>query len=317
MTLDDIYEEMRSAQTVVIMAHENPDGDAIGSCLGLCLALKNMGKDVDVLMRNYPRTFSYLPGLEFIKETTDVESYDLAFTLDCPDLNRVCEDYQPVFNNAKVTVEFDHHMNNAMFADYNIVDHVNPATCQILAHSFQYLGIEITKEIATCLITGIITDTGGFRNTGTNVDTFDFASTCLEIGVNFTKIYRDAMCVISKAKFEAQKICMDRMEFFHDGKIAFTYLNLEDDERIGVEDGDHDGIVDIGRSIEGVEVSIFLYQRGEGYKASLRSNDYVNVAEICQTFGGGGHIRAAGATLNMSLEDAKNAIIAEVDKAIK
>ena len=122
---------------------------------------------------------------------------------------------------------------------------------------------------------------------------------------------------MTKSKFEAQKLAMNRMEFFEDGKIAFTYMTKADDAELNVKAGEHDGIVEIGRSIEGVEVSIFLYEKTTGYKASLRSNDYVNVSEVCLMFGGGGHIKAAGATLNMPFEEAKKAIINEAIKFLK
>lgn len=317
MTLDDILEEINKAETFVITAHENPDGDAIGSCLAMCLVLRGMGKRADVLMNEYPANFSFLPGIENIKSETEIENYDMAIVLDCPDIKRVPENLIQYFENAKVKVEFDHHNKNSMFADYNIVDHVAPACCQILVSSFEYLGIAISKEIATCLLTGIITDTGGFKNSGITSETFDFASWALSIGINVSKVYRQSMLIVTKSKFELQKICMDRLEFFENGKIAFTYITKEDDERIGVEPGDHDGIVEIGRNIEGVEVSIFLREKEKGFKASLRSNDYANVSEICLMFGGGGHIKAAGATINLPLEEAKKAIIAETIKYLK
>lgn len=317
MTLDDILEEIKSAETVVIMAHENPDGDAIGSSLAMCLAIKNFGKKVDVLMKEFPANFSFLPGTENIKSFTDIENYDLAIVLDCPEIKRVPQDFIPYFENAKVKVEFDHHNKNSMFGDYNIVDHVSPACSQILVSTFEYLGIEITKEIGTCLLTGIITDTGGFKNSGITTETFEFASWALEKGINLSSVYRQSMMTITKTKFEVQKLCMERMEFFADGKIAFTYITDEDDERIGIETGDHEGIVEIGRNIKGVEVSIFLDEKEKGFKASLRSNDYVNVSEVCLMFGGGGHIKAAGATINLPLEEAKKAIISEAMKYLK
>lgn len=136
-------------------------------------------------------------------------------------------------------------------------------------------------------------------------------------GLNLSKIYTQAMLTMSKSKFEAQKLAINRLEFFANGKIAFTYMTKDDDKAIGVKAGEHDGIVEIGKSIEGVEVSIFLYEKEKGFKASLRANDYVNVSEVCLTFGGGGHIKAAGATLNMSFEEAKKSIINEVKKHLK
>ena len=318
MTLDEILKEAKKVVTILILTHENPDGDAIGSSLGLCLALQNMGKTVEVLMSEYPANYSFLPGIENIKTEASFEKYDMAIVVDCPDIKRVNSTYIPYFENATVTAEFDHHSKNSMFADYNIVNHVSPACAQILMSSFEYLNIEITKEIATCLLTGIITDTGGFKNAGITAETFEFAAWALTKGVNVSKIYRESMLVTTKTKFEAQKLAMDRLELSEDGRVAFTYMTLEDDARIGIETGDHDGIVEIGRNIAGVEVSVFLYQREEGsFKASLRSNDYMDVADVCMMFGGGGHIRAAGCSVEMKLEDAKKAILAEVKKHLK
>lgn len=319
MTLDEIIVEIKNASSVVILAHEGPDGDAIGSSLAMKHAIKSLGggKRVDILMKDYPANFSYLPGVEEILKETDVEKYDLAIVLDCPDLNRVNEEYRKYFETAEVKVEFDHHSKNAMFADYNIVNHVSPACSQVLVSTFGYWGIEMTKDIITCLITGIITDTGGFKNSNITTETFEFAAWALTKGVNISKIYNTSMMIMSKNKFEVQKLANERLEFHADGKVTFTYITLEDSERLGLKEGDHDGIVEIGRCIEGVEVSVFLYEKENGFKASLRSNDYVNVAEVCTTFSGGGHIKAAGATMTKDLEESKQLILGEVIKKLK
>lgn len=317
MTLDDILVEIKKAENIVIMAHEAPDGDAIGSSLAMCLMLRNMGKNAIVLMKDFPETFSYLPGIEFIKTESEIKNYDLAIALDCPTQKRINLEFIEYFENAKVKIQIDHHNKNDMFADHNIVNHVSPATAQILVSSFEYLGLEITKEIAICLLTGIITDTNGFRNSNVTVESFEFASWCLEKGINLSSIYHQSMLMMSRTKFEAQKLAINRLEFFEDGKIAFTYLKKSDDEELGIKAGERDGIVEIGKSIEGVEVSIFIYEKDNGFKASLRSSEYVNVSDVCSVFGGGGHIKAAGATLNMNFEEAKKAIIAEVTKNLK
>lgn len=319
MTLDEILKEIQNAQTVVILAHEGPDGDAIGSSLAMCLMIKSLdeNKRVDVLMKDYPANFSFLPGLEYIKKETELEKYDLAIVLDSPDINRVNEEYRKYFEDADVKIEFDHHSKNAMFADYNIVNHVSPACSQVLVSSFEYLGLEMTKDIIINLMTGIITDTGGFKNSNTTAESFEFAAWALTKGVNISKIYNTSMMIMSKNKFEVQKLASSRLEFLADGKVTFTYITKEDSEALGLKEGDHDGIVEIGRCIEGVEVSIFLYEKEKGFKASLRSNDYVNVAEICSAFSGGGHIKAAGATMTKDLEESKTMIVNEVLKHIK
>ena len=293
MTLDEILVEVKKSDNIVIMAHEVPDGDAIGSSLAMCLALRNMGKNAIVLMKDFPENFSFLPGIEFIQKESEIKVFDMAIVLDCPNSKRLNEAFEEYFENAKVKVQFDHHNKNDMFGDYNVVNHVSPATAQILVSSFQYLQIEITKDIATCLLTGVITDTGGFRNTNVTVESFEFASWCLEKGINLSRIYQESMLTMTKTKFEAEKLAMNRLEFL-------------------------DGIVEIGRTIEDVEVSIFLYEKEKGYKISLRSNEYVNVSEVASIFGGGGHIKAAGATiLNMSFDEVKKAIISEVTKNLK
>ena len=317
MTLDEILKEIQNAESFVILSHESPDGDAIGSSLGMCLALQNMGKKAEVIMKEYPANFNFLPGIENIKTEGSMEEYDVAIVVDCPELKRVNSIFHKYFENAKVKIEFDHHGKNAMFADYNIVDQVSPACAQILVSSFEYLNIEITKDIATCLLTGIITDTGGFKNSGITTETFEFAGWALSKGVNVSNIYRQSMMIITPSKFEMQKMAMDRLEFFADGKIAFTYITKEDDEKVGMEPGDHDGIVEIGRNIKGVEISIYLHEKEKGFKASLRSNDYVDVSEICMLFGGGGHVKAAGATINMNLQEAKKAILQEAINHLK
>ncbi len=317
MTLDEILKQVKKVQTICIMAHEGPDGDAIGSSLALYHIFKEMGKEVEVLMKKVPETFTFLPGFETIKETPSREKFDMGIVVDCPDIKRVHKDLIPYFESAEVTAQFDHHMNNSMFADYNVVNHVAPACCQILVESLDYLEVEISKDAMTCFLTGIITDTGGFKNSGTSVETFEIAGRALEMGINLSKIYKKSLMEITRTRFEIQKVSMERMEFLADGKISFTYIQLEDEKNLGLKDGDHEGIVEIGRNIKGVEVSIFLREQEKDYKISLRSNDYVNVAEVCMVFGGGGHIRAAGASTTLNLEEAKRALVKEIEKRLK
>ncbi|MGN1298625.1 MAG: bifunctional oligoribonuclease/PAP phosphatase NrnA [Candidatus Scatovivens sp.] len=316
MTVDDILEEINKADSFLVLSHENPDGDAIGSSLSMMLALKNMGKDVDLVIKEYPENFSFLPGTELIKNFPEKKEYDVAIAVDCADIKRINSIYLEYFENSKVKIQFDHHTKNTMFADYNFVNPVSPACCQILSTVFDYMNVEKTKDIITCLLTGIITDTGGFRNTNISTDSFDFASFALSNGINVSKIYNQVLMVMTKERFEAEKLAMQRMEFFEEGKITFTYITNEDKKKIGTKVGDLDGIVEIGKKIKGVEVSIFIYEREDDFKISLRSNSYADVSEICMMFGGGGHIRAAACNMATTLEEAKKKIITETKKHI-
>ncbi len=318
MTLDNIIEEIKNAKTIVILTHETPDGDAIGSCLAMKLALKQIGKNADVIIKEVPRIFDFLPQREYIKTSSDIQEYDLAISLDCADFKRmVGNEY---FEKAKQTIVIDHHSSNKMYGNINFVNPVSPACCQILIGMFQYFNINIDKELGTCILTGIITDTGGFRYSGVNSDTFEFAAELLEKGVNVSNVYKRVLDTRTKANFELMRKIIDRMEFLEDGKVTFTYITGKDLEEVNAEIGDHEGLVEFSRDIEGVEVSVFIRQRDneeDVYKVSMRSNDYVNVSDVCLMFGGGGHERAAGAIIQGNIEQVKQKIMKELKKVLK
>ncbi len=316
MTLEHILEEIKKAKKIVILTHENPDGDAIGSSLGMYIALRKMGKEPDIIIPELPRVYNFLPEIENVKKEGQKEPYDLAIALDCATI-KMLNGWANYFEDAKVKVTIDHHGTNTMYGDYNYVNPDAPACAQTLISIIQYFGVEIDKKIGTCLLTGIITDTGGFQYQSTTPETFEFAAELLQTGVNVSDIYKRVMNTMTKANFELRKRAIERMEFFKEGKIAFTYVTKEDIEEANAETGDFEGIVEEGRNIEGVEVSIFLRETQKGFKVSLRSNDYVNVSDVCLLFGGGGHIHAAACTIAQSLEQVKEKIVNEVKVHIK
>lgn len=280
-------------------------------------ALIQMGKKVDVIIPSFPKTFLFLPNADKIKSEADKNfSYDLGIALDCTDTKRL-KGYEDYYENAKVKISIDHHGSNTMFADYNYVDPVSPACAQILVIVLANLSVKINKEIGECIMTGIVTDTGGFMYQGVTTETLEIAANMLRLGVNLSNICKRTLQTKTKANFELTKVTMDRMEFFENGKIVFTYITLDDEEKFGVEPGDHEGLVEKGRDIEGVEVSIFLREVDNGFKASLRSNNYVDVSDVCSIFGGGGHIRAAGCTMHFPLEQAKEKMIERVKNYLK
>lgn len=318
MTLDNIIEEIKKAESIVILTHETPDGDAIGSCLAMRVALEQLGKNADVIIKEVPRIFDFLPERENIKTTSDIEKYDLAISLDCADFKRLVGNEH--FEKAKQTIVIDHHSSNKMYGNINFVNPVSPACCQILIGMFQYFNINIDKSLGTCILTGIITDTGGFRYSGVNSDTFEFAAELLDKGVNVSNIYKRVLDTRTKANFELMKKTIDRMEFLEDGKVTFTYITSKDLEEVNAEIGDHEGLVEFSRDIEGVEVSVFIRQKDNEenvYKVSMRSNDYVNVSDVCLMFGGGGHEKAAGALIQGDIEQVKQKIMKELKKVLK
>ena len=317
MTLDEILKEIKKAENIVILTHESPDGDAVGSSLAMKHMVEKLGKNADVIIPELPRLYNFLPKSDEVKQDSEVKQYDLAIAVDCANLKRLGQ--KEHFEHAKKTNGIDHHGSNEMFADLNYLNPVSPACCEILAAMAEYYEINLDKNIGTCLMTGIITDTGGFRHKGITPETFEFTAELIRIGVDIPDIYKKTMCTKTRANFELTKKVMDRMEILEDGKVAFTYINSQDEEEAGAEPGDHEGLVDIGRNIEGVEVSVFIRQKENenAYKASLRSGDEINVSDICLMFGGGGHQRAAGALIQGNVEQVKEKIMKEVSKALK
>ena len=316
MTLDNILEEIDKANSIVILTHENPDGDAIGSSLAMYNALKMYGKNPDIIIPAYSKIFDFLPGIENVKKESDIEEYDLAISLDCPTI-KMLNGFSKYFENAKSKVVIDHHGSNSMFGDFNYVNPDAPACAQLLIIMFEYFKFEITKEIGTCIITGIITDTGGFAYSGVTAETFEFAASLLNKGVKISDVYKRVMQTSTKPQFELTRIALNRLEFYENGKISFTYITLEDEKKANAGTGDYEGIVEQGRNVEGVEVSIFIRQTEKGYKMSTRSNNYVNVSDFCSIFGGGGHIRAAGASFATgTLEEIKEQVLEQLKRYI-
>lgn len=317
MTLDNILEEIKKAQSIVILTHENPDGDAVGSSIAMYLGLREIGKNPDIIIPEYPRTFENLPGIENVKKQSDIKNYDLAISLDTATI-KMLNGYSKYFEDAKVKIVIDHHSSNTMYGDYNYVDQDSPACAQLLLVLFNYFNIEVTKEIGTAILAGIITDTGGFRYDGVTAETFELVAGLCKKGVKVSKVYQQVFASTSKSKFLLHRIALNRLELLENGKIAFTYITKSDEEAVNAENGDYDGIVEQGRDIEGVEISIFLRETEKGIKASLRSKNYVNVSELCRIFGGGGHIRAAGCTITTgTIEQVKVQILNQAKAMLK
>ena len=315
-TLDNILEEINKANSIVILTHENPDGDAIGTSLALYNALKQYGKNSDIIIPEYPKIFEFLPGVEEIKKVSEVEKYDLAISVDCATI-KMLNGFSKYFENAKMKIAIDHHSTNTMFGDINFVNPDAPACSQIMLVILEHFNIEITKDIGTCILTGIITDTGGFKYSGVTAETFEFVAWLLNRGINVSKIYRQVLQIKTKPNFELNRIATNRLEFLENGKVAYTYITAEDEKQVNAQNGDHEGIVEIGRDVEGVEVSIFVRQTEKGCKVSMRSNEYINVSDVCLIFGGGGHQRAAGALIQGTVEQVKEKLLYQVKAQLK
>lgn len=315
--LQEIKEKVFEASNILILTHENPDGDAIGSSLGFMHALKKIGKQVTVVIPTINNMFGFLPGYDEIKsDISDVSEFDLCVALDSSDIDRL-HSCKPYFEQIKNTIVIDHHITNQNFGDVNYVNAIASSTCQNLIVVLAAMEIAISKEMAECIYTGILTDTGGFRY-NTQSETFEFAAMLLETGIDISKIYRLVFDMTTENRTRLLARALERLELLEDGKVSFTYITSKDEEELQNQDGDHEGIVNYGRNIDGVEVSIFLREKdNSNFKISLRANEYVDVSQIASKFAGGGHLRAAGFELSGDIEQIKQTVVEEIKKQLK
>lgn len=308
---DNIISELLKGDNIVLLCHENPDGDAIGSTLALYHALRKIGKDVDIVISDPPLRFSFVEGYQDIKSCSS-KKYNIGIVLDTANKERVNNPNDILCNIDKLIV-IDHHTSNTGYGNMNYVLN-SPACCQIVYDLIKMMNIEIDSLIGIPLVMGIITDTGGFANRDVTAETFIVMSVLSKI-VNISSVYKKVLGTITKSAFELKKIAMDHLEFYKDGKIAFSYITYEEIEKVGARRDECSILVNIGREIEGVEVSIFVRVYEDSLRVSLRSTN-IDVNSIASTFGGGGHINAAGITTMMKFEDLKSKLIEKAGSKI-
>jgi len=307
----EIIKLITEAGGIAIFPHVSADGDAVGSSLALALALKNAGKQVAVYIEeDIPKVYKFLPGLELtgLYDAT-FEVMDINIALDTGDVGRLGSRADGFFK-APCTINIDHHVTNTNYGHLNFVDSSSASTSEIVYTLIKQLGIEIDKSIATCLYTGVVTDTGGFQYQNTSAETHRIAAELLSTGINVGDLSQRIFDNTTYEKLKLTQKAIELLELHENSKLSVVALSLEDIRSTGAKDEDCDGIVNIGRSIEGVEVSALIKEKEENViRVNLRSKTYVNVSEIAAAFGGGGHIRAAGCTVNGCLEDVKAKII--------
>lgn len=308
-----IWELINNSQKILILTHERPDGDAVGSSLAMSEALTNIGKNVTVVMQKVPKVYQFLKGYQDIVPTTN-ENFDLGIVLDCSTRERIGQ-LTDLTTKCNHLVCLDHHIINSGYAELNYIDYISSSCCQIVYYFLKQFDQVITKTIGEAILVGVLTDTNGFSNNNVDSKTFELTTDLVRQGIDFYQIYSQVLRLKTKTQFILQQIATSRLEFYESNKIAFTYLTNEDLLNNHAEPGDHEGIVDIGRNILGVEVSIFI-REDDGYHVSLRSNGQVNVNEIANKFNGGGHVMAAGCIINKPFKETKELLLNEIKKKL-
>ena len=295
---------LKSHDNFTILTHAHPDGDTLGSGFGLCLALRALGKKANVVNNEeLPPKFRYLEiePQEFEEQT--VVAVDIA------DANLMGNDIKAEYET-KVDLSIDHHGSNRLFAKMNYVDSSAAAAAQIIFEVIGLLGVEITPQIANCLYTGISTDTGCFRYANVTPATLRTAARLMELGADAAKI--NVMMFETKTRTYAalEKLALDGMQFFYDGKCALITITRDMFAESGSDENECDGIAAISRQIEGVLVGVTVRERRDGsFKASVRTHNPVDASAICSRFGGGGHPNAAGCQLPGTKDEAVKQLI--------
>lgn len=310
---DKILDEISKSNSILLLTHESPDGDAIGSVLAFYHYLLSINKSVHMVILDMPQIFNFLPAIDRVVDNA-LGCFDLGIVLDCASRERIGQ-LDDLFSQCKRTISIDHHMSNTNYCDLNLVEGNVSSCCQVIYYLFKDWNINITKEIGESLISGVLTDTNGFGINSVDTETYKLAAEMMDLGVNIHSIYNRVLCKKTMSQYELMRIAMDRLEFLYNGKIAFTYILKDDFNKVGAITGEHEGIVDIGRSIDGVEVSIFL-REDNGFTVSLRSTGSVDVSKIAASIGGGGHFMASGGKLVGTLEEVKEKIINETKKVM-
>ncbi len=316
--LKKIAEKLMDAEDIVLLPHINADGDALGAALALGIALDNMGKQVDILLEEeVPYNLDFLPGQDLIK-TNPKKQYNTSINIDNGDISRLGK-REPYFWSAKTRLSIDHHTTNRVEADYSYVNTNASATGEIVYELIlHYLKGSINKEISLCLYTAIVTDTGGFRYTNTTSETLRICADLLEYKIDFPYVIKKVFDMVSYTKLLLMKKTMNSLSLVEGGKLAFSYLTYEDIKDYDVKSDDFEGLVNIGRNLKGVEVSVFLREDSEGnLRGNLRSNNYVDVSEIAEEFNGGGHKRAAGFNSSDTLDDLIEKLVAVIVPKIR
>lgn len=309
--MNNIIDEIKVSNNIVLLCHINPDGDAIGSTLALYHILKELKKEVDIVINCPPKKFNYLKGFQDIKEKTD-KIYDTAIILDTANIERV-NDPCNILGSISKTIVIDHHISNTHYGDYNLVEEY-PACCELVYEIIKKLNITITTIVAQPLMTGLLTDSGGLSHQDVLPSTFTMASDLSKI-IDVSTVFDKAIKAITQNQFNIKKIAINNLEFYYNNQVAISYITEEDMINTNVDQNDCGILVNIPMEIDTVEVSIFLRRMKEEIRVSLRSR-HINVNEIASIFKGGGHINAAGITTNIPYKEIKEKILKEVGKSI-
>jgi len=304
---------INASERIMAISHIRPDGDGIGSLIGIGLCLEALGKEVQMISPDgVPGNLNHLEGCSKVRYQP-ISKPDVSIVLDCSDLKRIGDVMDQQFIP---DINIDHHITNMSFAKVNLIDHTAVATAEILTELFDVLGWPITKPIASALMMGIVMDTIGFRTSNITPKALRVAARLIELGADLPDLYQRGLV---NRSFEAARLWgAGLVQLERDGDMVWTTLSLEDREKANYPGNDDADLINILSSIQDVKLAmIFLEQREGLIKISWRAQLGYDVSKIAGKFGGGGHPAAAGAEVSGTLEEVKKTVLQATQTALK
>ncbi len=311
----EIINLIKKSSRTLIITHVNPDGDTLGTAS----ALKSFAKDkADILIQvkdksQYPKMYEFLPHINSAVNLTNVKNiYDLIIAVDVASIDRIVENARKIFDASSNTIAIDHHKTNKGYAKINYIKGGLSSASEVLWGLFKEADINITKEIATGLYCGILTDTGCFKYENTSAKTLEIASQLAKTGINTSEIAD--FCYSNKPKnlILFQNYLVSGAKFCSNDKIVYTLITKEIIEKFNAKDEYTEGICETLRSIEGVEIAFVLKETDTGTKVSIRTQQ-LDATKITDKFRGGGHRRAAGCTIKLEINEALKKLIEQAE----
>ena len=325
VTIETLADWLRSHDDYLLMGHVAPDGDAAGSCLGMCLALRAMGKRAVVcLPGGVPRMYAGLPGAMEALDTEHLKVESLpfeprtAFALDVSELERLGERGMAVFAACPDQAALDHHHTNPGFGQIYVLDGDAAAAGELTVELIDALGVTLTKEMGECLFVAISTDCGQFNYSNTRARTFRAAARCSEAGIDIAAITEGLYRTRSVSRTKLLGLALAELELSPDGQLAWTRLTKDMLRRADAIREDKEGIVNYLQEMSGVRIAVLAEEQDGQTKFSLRTHAPLNVArDVAVPLGGGGHDCAAGVTVALPLEEALGKVLSLAREAIE
>ena len=317
--MNEIIEKIKAGKRILITTHVNPDGDGIGAGLGLMMAINKMNSDRDKVVRfviddKVPFFLDFLEHSVLIENLAMVTSrfdFDTVISVDAATIERIGGVKQFIKEDT-VFINIDHHISNTKFGKINYIDDKASSTCEIIYNFVKELGVEMDAEIGKNLYTGIVNDTGNFAYSNTAVSTFEAAAALKKAGVNTEEVTRNMFQRKRIGGLRALGAALNKFEFFEDKKLAYYFLSYKDMVEYGTDKADTEGIVEALRGYEECDVSLFVREEADGkLKGSFRSNEK-DVNKIAESFGGGGHRKAAGFNTTMSKDEVLKKVLEQL-----